>query len=63
MVTVEREGNYLLFKRDGVEFYDSAIPAPADTGLLMRHLSDKTWFAEVRSDSLAMIAEYHGGQE
>ena len=26
MVTVERDGNYLVYKRDGVEFYDTAIP-------------------------------------
>ncbi len=57
MVTVEREGNYLLFKRDGVEFYDSAIPSPADTGLLMRHLSDKTWFADVRAETFQLILD------
>ena len=45
MVTVERDGGYLLFKRDGVEFYDTAIPAQADVGRLIRHLSDKMWFA------------------
>ena len=59
-MTVERDGGYLLFKRDGVEFYDTAIPAQADVGRLMRHLSNKMWFAEVRQDSLVMIAEYHG---
>lgn len=60
MVTVERDGAYLIFRRDGAEFYDTAIPAQADVGRLMRHLSDKMWFAEVRRDSLEMIAEYHG---
>ena len=60
MVTVERDGGYLIFRRDGVEFYDTAIPAQADVGRLMRHLGDKMWFAEVRQDSLAMIAEYYG---
>lgn len=59
MVTVERDGAYLIFRRDGVEFYDTAIPAQADVGRLVRHLSDKMWFAEVRQDSLAMLAEYH----
>lgn len=57
MVTVERDGNYLIFKRDGVEFYDSAIPAPADTGLLMRHLSDKTWFADIRAETFQLILD------
>ena len=60
MVTVERDGAYLIFRRDGVEFYDTAIPAQADVGRMIRHLSDKMWFAEVRAECLAMIAEYHG---
>ena len=60
MVTVERDGGYLIFKRDGVEFYDTAIPAQADVGRLIRHLGDKMWFAEVRAECMAMIAEYHG---
>ena len=60
MVTVERDGGYLIFRRDGVEFYDTAIPAQADVGRLMRHLGDKMWFAEVRAECMAMIAEYHG---
>ena len=42
MVTVERDGAYLIFRRDGVEFYDTAvIPAQADVGRLIRHLGDK----------------------
>ena len=60
MVTVERDGGDLIFKRDGVEFYDTAIPAQADVGRLIRHLSDKMWFSEVRAECLAMIACYHG---
>ena len=57
MITVERDGNYLLFRRDGVEFYDSMIPAPADVGWLMRHLSDKTWFADVRAEAFQLILD------
>ena len=60
MVTVEREGEYLIFKRDGVEFYDTAIPAQADVGRLMRHLSDKMWFSEVRVETLRLINEKGG---
>ena len=60
MVTVERDGGYLIFRRDGVEFYDTVIPAQADVGRLIRHLSDKMWFAEVRAECPAMIAGYHG---
>lgn len=56
-MTVEREGNYLLFKRDGVEFYDTAIPAQADVGRLMRHLSDKMWFSSVRAETLYLILD------
>ena len=60
MVTVERDGGYLIFRRDGVEFYDTASPAQADVGRLIRHLSDKMWFSEVRAECLVMIAGYHG---
>lgn len=60
MVTVERDGGYLVFKRDGVEFYDTAIPAQADVGRLMRHLSDKMWFSEVRAETLRLINEKGG---
>lgn len=60
MITVERDGNYLLFKRDGVEFYDTAIPAQADVGRLMRHLGDKMWFADVRAETLQLILDALG---
>ena len=59
MVTVERDGGYLIFFRDNAEFYDSGIPCEAALGQWVRHMDDKAWFAEVRQDSLAMIAEYH----
>lgn len=57
MVTVKREGSYLVFWRDSVEFYDSAIPCEADVGRLIRHLSDKTWFAEVKAEALQLILD------
>ena len=57
MVTVERDGAYLIFKRNGVEFYDTAIPAQADVGRLMRHLSDKMWFSSVRAETLQLILD------
>ena len=57
MVTVERDGAYLLFKRDGVEFYDTAIPAQADVGRLIRYLGDKMWFAEVKAETLRLIMD------
>ena len=60
MITVRSDDGYLMFERDGVEFYDTAIPAQADVGRLMRHLGDKMWFAEVRAECLVMIACYHG---
>lgn len=56
-MTVERDGGYLVFRRDGVEFYDTAIPAQADVGRLMRHLSDKMWFASVRAETLCLILD------
>jgi len=57
MVTVRQEGKTLVFERDGVEFYDTAIPAQADVGRLMRHLSDKMWFAEVKAEALRLILD------
>lgn len=57
MVTVERDGAYLIFRRDGVEFYDAAIPAQADVGRLIRHLSDKMWFSSVRAETLQLILD------
>ena len=56
-MTVERDGAYLIFKRDGVEFYDTAIPAQADVARLMRHMGDKTWFADVRAEALQLILD------
>ena len=60
MVTVERDGGYLIFRRDGVEFYDTVIPAQADVGRLIRHLSDKMWFAEVRAETFQLILDALG---
>ena len=60
MVTVEARRRIPDFPARRRGFYDTAIPAQADVGRLIRHLSDKMWFAEVRQDSLAMIAEYYG---
>ncbi|MDQ5960738.1 MAG: hypothetical protein QG592_1821 [Pseudomonadota bacterium] len=57
MVTVERDGAYLIFKREGVEFYDTAIPAQADVGRLIRHLGDKMWFSSVRTETLQLILD------
>ena len=56
MVTVERDGGYLIFRRDGVEFYDTAIPAQADVGRLIRHLERQDVVCGVRAGCLAMIA-------
>ena len=57
MVTVERDGGYLIFKRNGTEFYDTAIPAQADVGRLIRHMSDKAWFPGVREETLQLILD------
>ena len=40
-----------------MEFYDTAIPAQADVGRLMRHLSDKMWFPGVREETLQLILD------
>ena len=56
MVTVERDGGYLIFIRDNAEFYDSGIPAQSALGNGFRHMDDKAWFAEVRRETPGMIA-------
>jgi hypothetical protein len=64
MVTVERDGAYLIFKRDGVEFYDTAIPAQADVGRLVRHLMDKNWMTqELKAETVRLVQEYFGEAE
>ena len=60
MVTVERDGGYLIFKRDGVEFYDRQIPIEAEFDLFMRDMSEKNWFADVLPFTAYLIAEYWG---
>lgn len=62
MVTVKREGSYLVFWRDSVEFYDSAIPCEADIGRWFRHMDDKMWMQEVRKTCIDLIHEYHASQ-
>lgn len=60
MVTVKREGDYLIFEDDGSEFYDRKIPCQADFELFMRDMTEKNWFANVLPDSTYLIAEYWG---
>lgn len=62
MVTVKREGSYLVFWRDSVEFYDSAIPCEADIGRWFRHMDDKMWMQEVRKTCIDLIREHHAAQ-
>lgn len=61
MVTVERDGGYLIFRRDGVEFYDTAIPAQADVGRFYRHLMDKNWMTqELKRETVRLVQEWWG---
>ena len=60
MVMVERDGGYLIFKRDGTEFYDRQIPSESEFELFMRDMSEKNWFADALSDVTFLIAEYWG---
>lgn len=60
-MTVERDGAYLIFRRDGVEFYDTAIPAQADVGRLIRHMSEKRWFTdELKRETVRLVMEWWG---
>ena len=60
MVTVERDGQHLIFFRDDAEFYDSGIPCEAALGQWVRHMDDKAWFAEVRRETLRLLRDYYG---
>ena len=62
MITVEIEGDFLNFMRDGHVFFMTRLyPRNPEIGRFFRHMDDKAWFAEVRAECLyAMIAGYHG---
>ena len=62
MITVRSDDGYLTFERDGVEFYDSAIPCEADIGRWFRHMDDKMWMQEVRKTCIDLIREHHAAQ-
>lgn len=62
MITVRSDDGYLMFERDGREFYDSAIPCEADIGRWFRHMDDKMWMQEVRKTCIDLIHEYHAAQ-
>ena len=59
MVTVERDDEFLVFRRGGVDFYDIAIPSPEEVGRMMRHMMDKNWFADVHAETLQIIQSAH----
>lgn len=64
MVTVKREGVYLVFWRDGVEFYDSAIPCEAEIGQWFRHMNDKMWMTpELKQETIKIIGDYYEDQK
>ena len=61
MITVRSDDGYLTFERDGVEFYDTAIPAQADVGRLIRHLMDKNWMThELKRETVRLVQERWG---
>ena len=61
MITVRSDDGYLMFKRDGVEFYDTAIPAQADAARFYRHLMDKNWMTpELKRETVRLVQEWWG---
>lgn len=61
MITVRRDDGYLMFERDGVEFYDPAIPSPADAARFYRHLMDKNWMTpELKKQTAHLVIEWWG---
>lgn len=63
MVTVERDGGFLNYSRDGHIFYDPAIPSPADAAKFYRHLMDKNWMTqELKAETVRLVLEYWGDE-
>lgn len=61
MVTVERDGGFLNYIRDGHIFYDPAIPSPADAAKFYRHLMDKNWMTpELKAETVRLVQEWWG---
>ena len=61
MVTVERDGGFLNYSRDGHIFYDPAIPSPADAARFYRHLMDKNWMTpELKAETVRLVQEWWG---
>ena len=61
MVTVERDGGFLNYSRDGHIFYDPAIPSPADAAKFYRHLMDKNWMTqELKRETVRLVQEWWG---
>ena len=61
MVTVERDGGFLNYSRDGHIFYDPAIPSPADAARFYRHLMDKNWMTpELKKQTAHLVIEWWG---
>lgn len=64
MVTVERDGDFLNYSRDGHIFYDPAIPSQADSARFFRHMSDKMWFTdELKRQTTQLVREAWGDNE
>ncbi len=64
MITVRSDDGYLMFEQDGVEFYDPAIPSPADAAKFYRHLMDKNWMTpELKRETARLVQEYFGEAE
>lgn len=61
MVTVERDGAFLNYIRDGHVFYDPAIPSPADAAWFYRHMGEKRWFTdELKRETVRLVMEWWG---
>ena len=63
MITVRSDDGCLMFERDGVEFYDPAIPSQADSARFFRHMGDKRWFNDDLKRQTAQIVREAWGDE
>lgn len=62
--TVERDGDFLNFRRDGHIFYEPAIPSQADAAWFFRHMGDKRWFTDdIKRQTAQLVREAWGEEE
>lgn len=62
--TVRRDGNFLIYARDGIDIYEPAIPTQADAAWFFRHMGDKRWFTDdLKRQTAQLVREAWGDDQ